>query len=732
MMGIETKQMLKLPSWQRANDRWSMTKNLNVDPRLLGISMLNSPTCQFDSGQRQGMFSSNLVQALIPNGAEMPQVATGFEYNFSKYTANTTRIPQAGTTLACIPKYKTNIGMRPIRFNPSYVLIYLGEEDNLVHYCDISHYTKGTDGFGYENYINPAYLRAGVGLIKDMTISHSKAVQGSQYGFGVNANIAYITMKETVEDAFVMSRSLANRLTSTGIKTLSISIDRNMIPLNMYGGPDEYKFIPDIHETVREDGILCAFREVNEASMISDMTDRALMTPQYLHDDIHYAVEPGAVVIDVDIYKTAHRQIKTQETVFEQADKYIENSLIFHKQILDVYDKECVKGGRQASQEFKVLVDRAVQILGANKQKYLGLKSVPKFTLKGEPLKFIHMVITYRYENRVNNGYKITNAHGGKGVLSVIYDDEDMPINDEGIRADLIVGPESVVNRMNCGQLYTMFINMCMHKVICNIRNMNNVNMEYDHVLEFINRVNPEYLKIIQACHQSDKDRINFVSGIKQEDKLIIVCPPFLNTLTIDWVDEMVKLYNIKSTPVEYNLRDGNGNLIRRVRTINPVHIGKNYLYILCKIPHARSAGMSYVNQFQIPVRIKTKRHKSQSPIGLVPIRLGEDEIRNCEMVVGDMALRILQLYANSPGAGRELVKTLLTANKPTQVDWINITDEQMRAGNNMIKVAQHLLSTCGVDITDVGVTPEQYTQLQPLMNKQGVVHCDYKSESDD
>ena len=404
---------LETESWKAATNKWSMLRNLDADPRLLGISLLSSPMCRFDSGQRQAMYASNAVQALIPHGAEMPQVATGFETQFAKYTHNTSRIPQAGTTLACIPKYRTNVGRLPIHFNPSYVLIYLGDEDNLVHYCDVSHYTKCTDGFGYENYINDSYLREGVGLVKDMTITHSKAMHGPGYGLGINANIAYMTMKETTEDAFVISRSLANKLTSTGMKTLTISIDRNMVPLNLYGTADEYKFIPDIHETVREDGILCAFRDVNDASMIVDMTDRALMSPQFLHDDIHYAVEPGAVIVDIDMYRTPHRQIKTQESVFEQVDKYIDNSLIFHRQVIEVYERECVRGGKQPAPEFKVLIDRAVQILGANKEKFLGLKGIPKFTFKGEALRFIHMVITYKYDVAVNKGYKLTDRMGG-------------------------------------------------------------------------------------------------------------------------------------------------------------------------------------------------------------------------------------------------------------------------------------------------------------------------------
>lgn len=404
----------RVPSWGKTVDQFPMVENLNADPRLLGGSTLLCPFVQFNSSQRMGMFNSNIVQALIPYGAEIPAISSGYEREFMKYTFNSSRMEQNATIIACVPKYKQNVGRAPIRFNPSFVLIYIGEKTGQIHYKDIPRYVKGTDGFGYENIIKENFLRSGVGIEEGTEIAHSKAVKGSQYGFGVNANIAYMSMKETTEDAFCMSQSLAERLTSTGIKQTVINIDKNMVPLNLYGSSDEYKFMPDLHENVREDGILCAFRNVNEASMIVDMTDHALMIPQPIHDEIYYAAEPNSVVIDVDVYKNPNRQIKTPPQILSQFDKYIENNLDFHTKILEIYEKECKKGGRKPSPEFSVLVGRAVEILTANKQKVAGVKSSPKFSFKGEQIKFIQLVITYKYENKVTKGSKSTGREGAR------------------------------------------------------------------------------------------------------------------------------------------------------------------------------------------------------------------------------------------------------------------------------------------------------------------------------
>ena len=710
----------RVPSWENAVVQYPMVSNLNADPRLLGGSTLLCPLTQFISSQRMGMFNSNIVQALIPHGAEIPAIASGYEREFMKYTFNTSRMEQNATIIACIPKYKQNVGKSPIRFNPSFVLVYIGEEDGLVHYKDIARYVKGTDGFGYENIIKENFLRAGVGIPKGTEITHSKAVKGSQYGFGVNANVAYMSMKETAEDAFCMSQSLAERLTSTGIKTTVINIDKNMVPLNLYGTSDEYKFMPDLHENIREDGILCAFRNVNEASMIVDMTDQSLMIPQPIHDEIYYAPEPNAIIIDVDVYKNPNRQIKTPPHILSQFDKYTENNMDFHTKILEIYEKECKRGGKRPSPEFSVLVCRAVEILTANKQKVMGIKSSAKFAFKGEQIKFIQLVITYKYENKVTKGSKSTGREGAKGVNAVIRPDEDMPVNDYGVRADMIIGPEAVVNRMNVGQLYEQFMNCLSGSILRKMANLATVEDQYNLLLGWIHDVNPEYAKAVAHVTDTAKRREQYVRETLKKDLIVLVIPPFINTITEKWVLEMRDKYQEYPTPVEYNLRDTEGNLIRRVRTHKPVWIGKKYLFILCKIPHARSCGMSYVNQLQVPIRIKTKKHKSQYPIGLVPIRLGEDENRNIKMAVGKMAYRILSLYANSPEATQMLTEELLTNPYPSRLNWVDIHEEGMAHSNMMIKSYRHMLSTCGIDSENVTMTEDEERNISDRLIEAG------------
>jgi len=55
--------------------------------------------------------------------------------------------------------------------------------------------------------------------------------------------------------------------------------------------------------------------------------------------------------------------------------------------------------------------------------------------------------------HKISVGDKLTGFHGGKGVIGKILPDEDMPYTEDGKSVDIVLGPQSMVRRMNMGQL---------------------------------------------------------------------------------------------------------------------------------------------------------------------------------------------------------------------------------------------------------------------------------------
>ena len=65
--------------------------------------------------------------------------------------------------------------------------------------------------------------------------------------------------------------------------------------------------------------------------------------------------------------------------------------------------------------------------------------------------------IKYRSFYSLENGDKLSNRHGGKGVVTVIPD-EEMPHDDQGNRIEVCIGPESVINRRSMSVFWEIML----------------------------------------------------------------------------------------------------------------------------------------------------------------------------------------------------------------------------------------------------------------------------------
>ena len=77
---------------------------------------------------------------------------------------------------------------------------------------------------------------------------------------------------------------------------------------------------------------------------------------------------------------------------------------------------------------------------------------------KKKIIEFIRITITYRYERKVQRGFKLTGRYGNKGVITDIWKDEDMPTDQQGFKADIIVDDQSVFNRIDLCLQTVMFV----------------------------------------------------------------------------------------------------------------------------------------------------------------------------------------------------------------------------------------------------------------------------------
>ena len=217
--------------------------NTKANVKLLGLTPLLNPGAANLSAQRGAMLSAHIPQAQIVHGCEQPYFLSGFESLIGEYEYNTTERDQGIQILEIIPKFITNSGVYPIRDNPFYTIIYRGVDDNKVGYFQYEKFTMRSDGFGYENkWLNKHMLNKDNFIDKNVKLCTSPAHDGNKYMLGTNLNVAYMSLPQVTEDAFVISQTAYEKICSSHFGKISFKILPNQVPINLYGNEDEYKF----------------------------------------------------------------------------------------------------------------------------------------------------------------------------------------------------------------------------------------------------------------------------------------------------------------------------------------------------------------------------------------------------------------------------------------------------------------------------------------------------------
>ena len=697
-----------------------MQKN-ELDHELLGIHAI-SPFCAYSSASRNYMFGMHLAQRLVTCEPDSKRVVTGLENKFSKYTFDI-KMPVDGKILKVIDRYPVGIDLNSLPYNPEITVIYEDDKTKIIDSFTITKYRKLHQYFGFEYKIKDtiASIKAGAFIPKNTVFAAPASVgDNGEYKFGFNAKVAFMSLPAVSEDGFIVRRGFLDKLKYKVYESRSLEFGSNDFPLNIYGTTQDYKPFPDIGEYIRDDGILAALRDYDISLVPVDMSIYDTRDIDFIFDKCLFTRSNKGRVVDIKVYKNPGVNDKTPSIITKFLDKYVSALEKYHRALIDFehklraesrskYAADKLKLGRNLHRSLTEAYVNLDNVLDKNKN----FKTKQPITLLNRKNNVDEYRIEFviEYEITCNIGNKLTDMVGGKGVICKIEEDENMPVDELGRRADIILDPGATINRMNLSRLYEQYVNDVLeqcemklkqllsfstHTTLDDMYNIdiNLINQALNYLIGLIEFFNPKQKDFILSLN--DADKIEYLYSVLKEH-IAIHLPP--NT-EIDLASTIYNgieqsIYKPYIGKVTYT-----GDSGERKTTNNNIRIADLYMMLLDKTADDwSSVSISKLQHFGI-ISPQNKSEKFRYPYRNSPIRTtGESEGRVMVGYTNPRCAAEIVDRSNNPITMRAMVWNILNATEPTNI--ANIIDRtQIPYGNNKpIQMINHMFNIAGFKI---------------------------------
>lgn len=689
---------------------------------LMGVSGLN-PFIGNDSSPRQQMFSSShLSQMLVISGATERYIQTGMEQEYGKYTFSQ-KMPCDAQIIRVIERYKPKIGAQAaINKSPETVVIYEDVHTKQIGMLSLQEYCSYHSYFGFKYKATPALanLRAGAMIPKDTILLDSPSIvqETGGYKYGIQLNMALMTHPATSEDGILICR---DKLHLFGFKTYEerpVEFGEKFLPLNLYGTEDEYKPHPDIGEYIRSDGILFGLRSYDKKLAVVEQSSRALMEPDLTFDSLTYVAGPGGKVIDIIVHHEIDNvRSGTPSGMDTQPLKYDRSRREFYTELLSIYQQLYRERGTalNLSRPLHRLIVEAKSVIGDPDQR---VNKIYRRT----PLDDWYMTFIIEYDNTPTVGFKMTGCHGDKGVVCKIAEPHEMPVDEDGNRADIVMDPNSTLSRMNVGRLYEQYLNAASRDVAKKVRTdlgisqdtknperiveameinePERVNRIWEYLLGYYRTTNPKvYIWLTDGEYRAKRSQL---LGTIIKEGVQLYMPPENDPELPEMVMELEKNYRPTYGPVSYV-----GNSGRLVKTKNPVRIGSMYILLLEKIGDDWTAVSSGKLQHFGVLSQVTNSDKYSQPTRNQAIRAwGEAEMRILASYAGTHVTAEVMDRNNNPLTHKEIVYNILKAPQPTNIQLAVDRTRIPLGGSKPLQLIKHVAQVSGFDF--------QYQPHQP------------------
>ena len=334
------------------NDILETEPDMELREELLSYHSIN-PFVATTSSARSYMMSSHHSQRLVLNNGDEKIIQSGLEKQLSTNTLSK-KCDSDMEVIRVINRYN-GISSNYANTITEKLVIVENLKTGEIDYIELPYKSVMQGHFGFKYKWNQDVLDTMIpgSILKEGTIlADSPAVtKNDGYKYGINANIALITLPETDKDGVIISESMAKRLSFDLFEERVIEFGSNNFALNIYGNEYEYKPFPDIGEKIAPHSVLMALREYDEklSPALSSINDVREFDPVF--DKCTYVRGPGedielypgctvesGVVVDIKAYFNPKFKKDTYVGTTGVIDKYVNGLKKYYSEIIETYE----------------------------------------------------------------------------------------------------------------------------------------------------------------------------------------------------------------------------------------------------------------------------------------------------------------------------------------------------------------------------------------------------------
>lgn len=291
-----------------------------------------------------------------------------------------------------------------------------------------------------------------------------------------------------------------------------------------------------------------------------------------------------------------------------------------------------------------------------------------------------------------------------------------MPVDEAGNRADILMDPNSTINRANPGRFFEQYFNAASRdtcKKILSVLELQQgmprykaetallkkdealINSTFEYLLGYYRLAAPEMAKWFDenGLCANYEEKVQYLSEVVEKG-LGIYLPTDQEK---SFQESITEIENSQYRPI-YGPVSYVGNSGKRVTTKNPVRIGSMYFIVLEKIADDGTAVASCRTQHHGVIAQLAKSDKYSSPITLQAVRgMGEAEIRIALSNMGARWVAEVMDRNNNPYTHKHMVVNLLTHPTPANVDNLVDRREILFGGAKPLTLIKHLLEVSGI-----------------------------------